>query len=219
MPAGAFVMGCNADVDTRCEADEFPAHEVRLAAFVIDRDEVSQARYSACVEADACTLPSGDFDPNTTPDLAVTFVTWEQADTFCAWEGKRLPTEAEWELAARGDDGRIYPWGNQPPDCSLANVFGCGDAVLPVGGRPAGASPFGVLDMAGNVMEWVADWYDESYYAASPSVDPMGPDSGAYRVKRGGSYMGDVDTVRVSNRVTGFPLPLPNLGFRCARDD
>jgi formylglycine-generating enzyme required for sulfatase activity len=208
-------MGCS-DADTRCEADELPARQVFVSAFVIDRDEVDQAGYDACVQAGACDVPAGDYAPGATGELPVVLVTWEQARAYCAWVGLRLPTEAEWERAARGDDGRVYPWGDVEPECGRANVFGCGDAVQPVGGHPLGESPFGVRDMAGNVMEWVADWYDADYYATSPVRDPPGPASGTARVKRGGSYMGDLDTVRVSNRVTGFLVGLPNLGFRCA---
>ena len=218
VPAGTFVMGCDPAVDTRCEPDELPAHAVTLAAFEIDRDEVSQAAFADCVDDGACDPPTGAYDPEATGDLAVTFVTWEQATAFCAWAERRLPTEAEWERAARGDDGRIYPWGNAPPDCALANLFGCGDAVQPVGGHPAGASPYGALDMAGNVMEWTADFYAEDYYATSPPENPTGPATGTTHAKRGGSYMGDIDTLRAANRVTGFPVGLPNLGFRCARD-
>ena len=219
VPAGTFVMGCS-DGDSRCEPDELPAHEVTVRAFLLDRDEVDQARYDECVRDGGCSTPSGAYDPGGTCDLPVVFVTWEQADAYCTWLGARLPTEAEWERAARGDDQRIYPWGDSEPDCTRANVFGCGDAIQPVGGHaPLGESPFGARDMAGNVMEWVADWYDAAYYATSPATDPPGPASGTERVKRGGSFMGDVDTVRVSNRVTGFPVGLPNLGFRCARDD
>jgi formylglycine-generating enzyme required for sulfatase activity len=217
VPAGAFAMGCNASVDTRCEADELPTHDVTIAAFAIDRDEVSQAVFAGCVDDGACTPPNGDYDPDARGAFPVTFVTWDQAAAFCAWAGQRLPTEAEWERAARGDDGRIYPWGNAAPDCALANLFACGDATQPVGGHPAGASPFGALDMAGNVMEWVADFYAADYYTTSPAVDPTGPATGNERVKRGGSYMGDADTVRVTNRVIGFPVGVPNLGFRCAR--
>jgi len=217
IPAGAFMMGCSAS-DTRCESDELPAHRVSVRAFDLDRDEVDQASYDECVHAGDCTLPSGTYDPGGTGDLPVVFVDWDQAASYCAWAGQRLPTEAEWERAARGNGAFIYPWGNAEPTCELANVFGCGDALQPVGGHPLGESPFGARDLAGNAMEWVADWYDAAYYATSPASDPTGPDSGAERVKRGGSYMGDVDTVRVSNRVVGFLVGLPNLGFRCARD-
>ena len=218
VPAGTFVMGCDPAADPACEADEVPAHAVAVAAFVLDRDEVSQASYARCVDDGDCAPPGGDFDPDARAALPVTFVTWDQAAAYCAWAGRRLPTEAEWERAARGDDGRLYPWGNAPPDCTRANVLGCGDAVLPVGGRAAGASPFGARDLAGNVMEWVADWYADDYYATSPAADPTGPAAGTERVKRGGSYMGDAATVRATNRVVGFPVGLPNLGFRCARD-
>ena len=217
VPASSFTMGCS-EADTRCEADELPAHTVALRAFYLDRDEVDQAHYDGCVQDGDCELPSGMYDPSGTAELPVVFVDWDRAAAYCAWSGQRLPTEAEWEHAARGYGANIYPWGSVEPTCERANVFGCGDALQPVGGHPLGESPFGARDMAGNVMEWVADWYDAQYYATSPAENPAGPDAGTERVKRGGSYMGDADTVRVSNRVIGFPVGLPNLGFRCARD-
>ena len=217
VPAGTFLMGCNEAVDGACESDELPYHRVALGDFEIDLTEVTQLAYRRCIDDGACSLPSADFDPDDSPDLPVVQVTWEQADAYCRWARRRLPTEAEWEKAARGDDGRTYPWGEALPDCALANVFGCGDALAPVGAAPDGASRYGALDMAGNAMEWVHDFYDAGYYATSPEVDPPGPDDAPFHVRRGGSYMGDDATVRVANRVTGFPLPLPNTGFRCAR--
>ena len=215
--AGDFMIGCNEALDTLCRGDEVPYHAVTLSAFEIDETEVTQRRYAACVEDRACTSPAGSFDPSGTPELPVVFVDWTQADAYCRWADRRLPTEAEWEAAARGGDGRLYPWGNDVPDCARANVTGCGDATKPVGSHPDGASVYGALDMAGNALEWVADFYDAAYYAVSPTIDPQGPDAGEYHVKRGGSFMGDQQTVRASYRVEGFPVGLANLGFRCAR--
>jgi eukaryotic-like serine/threonine-protein kinase len=216
VPAGSFTMGCNMAADPTCESDELPAHDVVVSAFQIDRYEVTQARYQSCVDDGGCTAPDSDFHPDATPNVPVTFVTWEQASAYCAWAGRRLPTEAEWEKAARGSDARIYPWGNQPADCSRANIMGCSDTPQPVGSHPSGASAFGAEDMAGNVLEWVSDYYDANYYATSPMVDPQGAPSGTRHVQRGGSFMGDAATVRVTNRVSGFPVGLPNVGFRCA---
>lgn len=213
---GTFMMGCNDAVDTLCRTDEVPFHAVTLSPFEIEETEVTQARYAACVDDGACTPPTGVYDPSTTPDLPVAFVDWTQADAYCHWAGRRLPTEAEWEAAARGSDGRLYPWGDEPPDCTRANIAGCSEAIQPVGSHREGASPFGALDMAGNVMEWVADFYAADYYATTPLVDPTGPATGMYHTKRGGSFMGDPQTVRASYRVEGFPVGLSNLGFRCA---
>lgn len=130
-----------------------------------------------------CTYEAGDKS-----DHPVNCVDWDQAVAYCQWEGKRLPTEAEWEKAARGTDGRIYPWGNTAPDCNRAQYGKCGGQTVSVGTKPAGSSPYGVLDMAGNVDEWVADWYDSDYYAQSPSENPKGPSSGQHRGARGGNW-------------------------------
>jgi formylglycine-generating enzyme required for sulfatase activity len=217
VPAGAFMMGCNAAVDQTCKDDEVPGRSVTLTAFQIESTEVTQGRYAACVAAQQCTPPSGAWNCDESASPA-TGVTWDQAKAYCAWAGRRLPTEAEWEFAARGADGRKYPWGNEEPDCTRTNMVGCSGKVDAVGLHPAGASAFGALDMAGNVVEMVADWYDMAYYKTAPSTDPTGPATGTRYGGRGGGWKSDATWQRTSARDwydledTGS-----SLGFRCAR--
>jgi formylglycine-generating enzyme required for sulfatase activity len=217
VPAGSFVMGSDGD-----ELDERPAHKVTLAAFDLDRDEVTVGDYGACVAAGACEKPRGAVGDKSDP---IAWVRWSDAEAYCRFVGKRLPTEAEWERAARGDDGRRYPWGNEP-DCARAN-FGnyqgegrcAGNPGHPVavGSFAAGASPFGARDLAGNVWEWVADRYDPHYYAVSPARDPKGPSRGERRTVRGGACCSMFGLPRASNRL-GFPPDYADddIGFRCA---
>jgi formylglycine-generating enzyme required for sulfatase activity len=228
IPAGRFAMGSSSGVG---DPDEQPRHNVTIPQFHIDRNEVTNASYQTCVAAHACTPPGmltsvsrssyfGDVGFTSYPAI---YVSWNQADTYCRWLGKRLPTEAEWEKAARGDDdNRQYPWGgNSPPQCSQANVMmgmtACVGDTAAVGSYPRGASPYGALDMTGNVWEWVNDWYSATYYASSPSNNPPGPTSGTERVRRGGSFLNDGTFGRVSNRASDVPTAqLAGVGFRCA---
>jgi len=222
IPAGSFMMGCNQAQDSACDADESPYHEVTLSAYKIDAREVNQTQYQACVDAGGCFAPGADanceWDPVARADYPVVCVTWERADEYCRWAGKRLPTEAEWEKAARGENGLVYPWGDSAPECAHVNFADCDTGSQPVGTHPGGKSPYGVEDMAGNVYEWVSDYYAEDYYATSPGNDPHGPSTGDNRVMRGGAWGYDANYLRTSNRganqqtVYRFPL-----GFRCAK--
>jgi formylglycine-generating enzyme required for sulfatase activity len=231
VPAGEFLMGSTEeDIDAvmaECAASGYPCnrewfageqpqHSVYLDAYWIDRTEVTNAQYRQCVEAGACEEP-GCWENNylNAPEQPVVCVSWYDARDYAAWVGGRLPTEAEWEKAARGTDGRIYPWGNNPPDCQKANYSGCAGNPLPVGSHPDGASPYGALDMAGNVWEWVADRYYEHYYRfESPFRNPQGPESGDDRVLRGGALDGQW-SVRCAYRDRRYPPYWFNVyGFR-----
>ncbi len=215
VPAGEFQMGSTGS-DREAHSQEKPAHAVTLDAFWIDRTEVTNRLYRQCVEAGTCEEPTcwDNADLNT-PDQPVVCVTWDQAQTYAEWVGGRLPTEAEWEKAARGTDGRLYPWGQNAPDCQGANYKGCVGRTVAVGSYPDGASPYGALDMAGNVWEWVADWYDETYYSGAPTHNPQGPDSGERRALRGGSFDMSEQRLRTTFRIGNLPAYSNwDLGFR-----
>ena len=223
--SGSFWMGCNTTVDSECQSDESPYHQVTLSGYYMDKTEVTQAEYKKCVDAGECDTPSCDWDPTGTPNRPVVCVTWSQAGEYCVWAGKRLPTEAEWEKAARGTDGRKYPWGNETATCDYAVMYdgswGCGTGSTwdVCGKSPAGDSPYGLCDMAGNVYEWVSDWYDSGYYTNSQASNPTGPVSGSLRVLRGGSFYSNDDSLRASFRYDVNPSVYSHsLGFRCARD-
>lgn len=231
---GSFVMGCPARGDPDCERDERPAYRVRLSRFQIDPLEVTQADYRSCVDAGACSPidPSRCFvwtgeafergaplpGPLTRDAHPVVCVDWYQAERYCDVVGKHLPTEAEWERAAAGTTRRRFPWGEREPSCARAHFDGCGEHTRPVGLRPEGATPEGVQDLAGNVSEWVHDWYDRHTYLRPLRDDPTGPDTGRVRVVRGGSYYDGPTVLRAAyryglNPVSGFST----VGFRCAR--
>ena len=243
-------------------ADEQPERRVYVSGFLIDRREVTNADYLQFVQATGHRIPMNAKEPATLweagqplPGIAdhpVVNVSWDDATAFCRWRNKRLPTEAEWEKAARGTDRRIYPWGDDW-DPNLANsasywagrkvefsngadwddfwLRGEGAAIskekgikgevltMPVGSFPAGASPYGLLDMAGNAAEWVHDWYNPTYYKQAALSDPTGPDRGAIRAMRGGSWLKPAISLRTTDRDWGTIDSRPSgTGFRCAKD-
>jgi formylglycine-generating enzyme required for sulfatase activity len=219
VPAGEFTMGSN-----KGRADEGPPHSVYLDAFYIDKFEVTNAQYRMCVNAGICVRPAKPeyYDNLDLEQHPVVNVTRSWVKTYCGWAGKRLPTEAEWEKAARGTDGRTYPWG-EGIDCEHAQYKDCGGQTVPVGSKPEGASPYGAQDMAGNVWEWVSDRYEEDYYQTSPESNPKGPETwSAWMdawVIRGGSWSEESAYVRSSYRSWYNPdAQYYNLGFRCVRD-
>jgi len=244
---GEFNMGTTKD-EPAAEPDEFPQHRVQVDPFWIDRTEVTNAQFALCVEAEACLAPPSTFSSEFAfeyfgaeayADYPVVNVAWDQARDYCAWAGRRLPTEAEWEKAARGRPGKTFPWGwfGQVTDdrlnyCDAQCPYLWHDTerddgfrlTSPVGAFAKGASPYGALDMAGNVWEWVADWYDPAYYAASPAENPTGPDSGTLRVLRGGSWLDGLLAkrfafARTANRYWHDPgLTRSYIGFGCAAD-
>lgn len=221
VPAGEFTMGSDAGTPA-----ERPAHTVSLDAFWIDQTEVTNGMYRLCVEAGACQPPlaKSSFkrhsyygDPQYDAYPVIT-VDWDSARAYCAWAGARLPSEAEWEKAARGTDGRTYPSGDTT-SCSVANTNGCQGDTSAAGNYAAGVSPFGVYDMAGNVLEWTADWYDAKYYSVSPSSNPRGPTTGQFRVARGGSWYDFAQAATMTARFKLAPADSLNyVGFRCASE-
>jgi formylglycine-generating enzyme required for sulfatase activity len=236
VPAGKFVMGSA----SQSNSDERPEHQVSLDDFWIDRTEVSVGQFRRFVEATGHVTqyeqdgqgwiwngsgwsavkgaswqnPLGNGPlPDNTP---VVQVSWNDATAYCDWARRRLPTEAEWEKAARGTNAALYPWGNNQPDASLASYNGV-LGLVPVDSLPSGASPYGALNMAGNAYEWVADWYSDSYYANSPGQNPKGPKSGKYKVMRGGSWQLSATALLAFGREVGQPTAgNSNVGFRCA---
>ena len=239
VPAGTFGMGCAQDyTGIHCDGDASPIHLVYLDAFYIDKLQVTNAQYAACEAAGVCPHPLTDAsvsrpDYYTNPRYAsypVINVRWSFANAYCTWVGKRLPTEAEWEKAARGTDLRPFPWGHEAPTCERTNTAilrpgsilpdPCVGDTVAVGLYPQNASPYGVLDMVGNVREFVNDFYQKSYYATSPYYNPTGPetDLGKYHLARGGGWYDHLilSTNWVRHDEASAEV-FEHIGFRCAR--
>lgn len=239
VPAGEFIRGCTSDVNNgKCDGDAKPLNAIYVDAFYIDKTEVTNAQYEECVTAGACSAPiSSNSETRKSyygnPEYAnypVLRVDWKRAAAYCQWAGKRLPTEAEWEKAARGTDKRLYPWGNTEPTCAMinfaridaeGNFIPCVGDTVAVGSYPQNASPYGALDMVGNVREWVNDLYEKEYYGDTPYYNPQGPSwtiKGEHLV-RGGSW-GDHKLVGCNTwvRIDEADIYMTEMiGFRCAR--
>jgi len=232
IPAGEFIMGSNTGKD-----NEKPEHKVDLDSYSISKYEVTQSQYKQFIDATGYIVYLyGEWDPVNKANYPVTYINWEDAKAFCEWSGTRLPTEAEWEKAARGTDGRIYPWGNNEPDCSLLNYGGAyyigtpplfkfdnnicnATGSTPVGTYPLGVSAYGVMDMAGNVSEWCNDLYDDySYLINASNKNPQGAAFGCSHSVRGGSWGSGTDLkyYRCSNRSNGMSSS-GIVGFRVAK--
>lgn len=223
IPAGPFIRGTNAG-----GFDEQPERTIRLDAFAIDRYEVTTHHYLAFVTATHHRYPGppSRYARNLVrmrgQNQPVVYVSWEDADTYCHWKGKRLPTEAEWEKAMRGTDGRLWPWG-PTQDLMASNWARIDDGfevTAPVGSMARDKSPFGLLDGAGNVMEWVADWYAEDSYRDEVASNPRGPEHGLFKVMRGGAYTSTGTDIRITSRSKMVPdFRDETIGFRCASSE
>lgn len=232
---GEFLMGSLKETPYS-ETDEYPIHLVFVDSYWIDSTEVTNQMFAEFLNANLAIETEGQFAwfDAASPYAQIIYhagvwkpklgfenhpvieVNWFAADAYCSWAGRRLPTEAEWEKAARGTDSRLYPWGDSQPTCELAMFDSCGNASVAVGGFPAGQSPYGVFDMAGNVWEWVADHYDSEYYQYAPYSNPQGSDKGGM-VVRGGAWTNSFWGIRTAGRgQKSVHESFSNLGFRCA---
>lgn len=228
VPAGWFLMGSDPQADRDAGPQEQPQRWIYLDVFEIDRYEVSNVGYIRFVLATGAEWPpywKADPFPDKMTLHPVIGVSWDQAETYCRWLGKRLPTEAEWEKAARGNDGRIFPWGNQPAGWGRSNIAHPGSKrgfkyppLANVNRYDRGVSPYGIYQMAGNVSEWVADWFDPEYYQEATHYNPQGPVVGQEKVFRGGSWNEDPEVSRSAGRGAHTQDHRSYLiGFRCAR--
>ncbi len=223
IPAGPFIRGTETG-----GLDERPQRTIVLSAYAIDRYEVTNFHYQqfVAVTGHRKSGPPSRYAKNMAKmrgiNQPVVYVSWEDADDYCRWKGKRLPTEAEWEKAMRGTDGRLWPWGNteQPNGANWARVQDGYEVAASVGLFPSDKSAYGVMDGAGNVMEWVADWYGETYFKEAAAEDPPGPEHGFFRVLRGGGYTTTGGDVRITSRSKMVPdFRDETIGFRCASSE
>lgn len=219
-PAGVFLMGSTTS-ESNAQRDEMPQHQVRLDGFWVDITEVANQQYALCVDADSCASSSyASNEKFNQPKQPVVGVSWYDAANYCQWAGGQLPTEAQWEYAARGETSKTFPWGEDRPNCTVANTQNCTDSTLLVSSLD-GESWLGAKDMAGNVWEWTSDWYDANYYAglsaSQPTLNPTGPTDGEYKVMRGGSWDLEWFYARSAYRnILNFPTgKFQNVGFRC----
>lgn len=224
VPPGVFWHGSD-ERDSQSRPAEKPMQAIYLDGFWIDQTEVTNGMYATCVREGGCEAPAKAssqrnllyYGQPAFNDYPVIHVSWNDAQRYCSWAGRRLPSEAEWEKAARGIDGRIYPWGNDPASGFLANYDNQIGDTTRVGSYPAGESPYGALDMAGNATEWVADWFDAQYYFTVRVINPTGPQTGEYRVQRGGSWLSQAYAIRSAHRLWNYPdSSFEGSGFRCA---
>ena len=225
IPAGEFLMGSDQEKDLWAGFTEVPQHRVNLSEYWMGRTPVTNAQYAVFTLSTGAKAPEhwrSNQPPQALLDHPVVFVSWYEAAAYCEWlsqqSGRRvsLPTEAQWEKAARGTDGRIYPWGDEVPDATRCN-FNRSNQTTPAGQySPLGDSPYGCVDLVGNVLEWCADWYEDNYYLCSPADNPPGPASGERRVLRGSSWFDSAPFVRAARRACTRPdFSLYLWGFRC----
>ena len=216
VPAGEFMMGA--------EGEDNPEHTVTLGDYWIYATKVTNRQFALCEASGECTSPNAEDNPNYQDsgraNDPVVGISYDQAVAYCSFVQGRLPTEAEWEKAARNPDGGLFPWGDAAPSCDLANFNNCVGGTTNVINYQTAVSFYGVLDVVGNTFEWVADWYAADYYANSPGENPQGPESGTTRSVRSSSYASDADQISITNRTTEDPQNhRPDIGFRCVVED
>jgi len=216
IPEGEFMMGENT------KFSGFKAHKVYLDPYWIDQVDVTNSMYASCVRSGSCSHPArydNYFEDPNYADYPVVYVTWYAAQAFCKWEGGGLPTEAQWEKAARGLDGRPYPWGTGTPADSLLNYNDDHGDIVSAYDYLTGISPYGLLQMSGNVRQWVSDWYQRNYYSVSPYRNPQGPAGGQEKSLRGGGFDDSAQEVETYYRAYHWPTSAgQDRGFRCAFD-
>ncbi len=231
IPEGSYEMGSRRSLrelnptalfqaDRHMLGPEDPAHEVFTSAYFIDKNETTNAQYRKYIASTGARTPRFlDDEKFNNPNQPIVGVNWKEAQGYCKWAGKRLPTEAEWEKAGRGQAPVLFPWGNVPPDGTRVNFNGEHGKTSKVGSFEPGKSAYGVYDLSGNVAEWVQDWHYPEYYLFSPKKNPRGPVKGQYKVIRGGNWRNNGADVRLTYRNATTPKIRSNsIGFRCVKD-